>query len=204
MDRVAIGVAGYMAAGKSVAAQWLAEQGARVVDADAEAKRFMNDSADIRRKLVSSFGDDVVRGEQIDSAKLGAISFNSFANLLQLNGIVHVPLQKHFEQLLHADTSPLIVMDAALIPMWRVEAWFDVVYWIEASAGVRLERLKQKSALPEDELCRRMDLQGRLFPPPVRPQWRRIANEGTMAAFQGQLANELAWVTSGGPPPKKK
>ncbi len=71
------------------------------------------------------------------------------------------------------------ILDAALIPHWGIESWFDVLCWVESPFEQRLARLKARSSLAEEEIRKRMCMQQELFSEPSGNAWVRIPNEGT-------------------------
>lgn len=178
-----IGIAGYMGSGKSTFSDYFSSKGATVFDADRIAKEFMNKSPEIKILLAKEFGDSILSKNKIQFNVLGKICFASESNLLLLNGIVHKPLIKYLHKLLRISREKICVLDAALIPLWQVENWFDILYWIQAPEAVRLKRLSQKVTLPISELKKRMELQEALFKEPSEKQWNIISNENSINAF---------------------
>ena len=172
-----IGIAGYMGAGKSLAAAALAEQGALVVDADAEAKELMNTAAPVQRELVRAFGASVVVGGRVDSVALGAMVFSDERYLRALNAIVHPPLLQRLEKKLTSETKRDVVLDAALLPLWRRESLFDLLVWVHAPRAQRLERLLARTRLERRDIERRMDLQQQALPEPSSAAWVRLVND---------------------------
>jgi dephospho-CoA kinase len=78
----------------------------------------------------------------------------------------------------------LCILDAALIPYWKIEGWFDNVYWIEASEEIRFKRIAEGSSITSEELRKRIDLQRELFAEPAGGGWITIPNEGTTSEFK--------------------
>jgi len=188
-----LGIAGYMGAGKSVAARLLAAQAdAVIIDADHEAKSLMAADQGVRRKLVLAFGDSIIGKDGLSFATLGRLVFGSMEKLLQLNTIVHPPLVRRLRPLLlQPRANRNSVLDAALLPLWNIESWFDTCLWIHAPFEKRLERLKRmRSDLDEHSLRDRMRLQEESLPAPDRPPWRQIQNDGSIEHLAETLAQE--------------
>jgi dephospho-CoA kinase len=187
VTRNRIGIAGYMGAGKSTCAGLLAAAGARVIDADREAKLMMNGDESIRRQLAAAFGASVIDEYSVGFGMLGKAAFASVKSMRLLNGIVHPPLIKRLHDLVVAGSSSCI-LDAALIPMWGIEAWFDLCLWISTPKPLRVIRIRAKTGLPPEEIAPRMSVQEALVSVPSGPQWRHIRNEGSINDLQNQLA----------------
>ena len=83
-------ITGGIGAGKSVVARILGAMGYEVYDSDSKAKMLMDNSADIKSRLVSAFGPGVIDNNgQIDRRRLASIVFSDNDALQKLNSIVH-------------------------------------------------------------------------------------------------------------------
>ena len=181
MGTTHIGIAGFMGAGKSTCSRFLSEAcgGARIIDADAEAKLLMQGDAAIKRELVETFGAAVIPRNDIAFPVLGVMAFRSAENLWALNRIVHPALINRLKERVFANSDSCIICDAALIPLWHIEKWFDILIWVRASFEKRYGRLKTKIKLPTAQLIARMELQQALFDEPDQMPWNIIVNHGT-------------------------
>ena len=194
-----IGIAGYMGAGKSSVARLLAGRGYACVDADAEAKRLMNADRTMQRRLVETFGEQVVKAGSIDSAVLGERAFRSAGELAKLNAIVHPALLLRLQDLLESTRGRAgVVMDAALLPMWGREGLFDILLWIRAPRPVRLARISSRVTLDPKRIRARMRLQESLLPEPPSPPWTCIDNDGTVQRLTGAINRALGLKSAGG------
>jgi dephospho-CoA kinase len=188
-----LGIAGYMGAGKSVAARLLAAQAdAVIVDADHEAKTLMAGDQGVRQKLVLAFGGSIIGKDGLSFAALGQIVFSSREKLLLLNTIVHPLLVQRLRRMLFGPRNNRnSILDAALLPLWNIESWFDACLWIHAPAEIRLERLRQtRGDLDEHALRDRMRMQEESLRAPGSPPWRLLANDGSMERLAERLAQE--------------
>ena len=179
-----IGIAGYMGAGKTAAARLLssgagpAGPGAAVIDADFEAKMIMSDDPGIRDRLVRTFGGSIGENNRLSFRSLGSIVFTSKEKLLQLNAIVHPPLEKRLRGLLETHEGRSVILDAAVLPLWNMATLFDTCLWIHAPFEQRLERLKKiRRDLDTRTLRERMRVQEECLPAPRYPPWRNILND---------------------------
>ncbi len=182
-----LGVAGYMGSGKTTVAECLRGGMASVIEADAVAKELMNTDETIRRELGKAFGEDVLEEGKVLFDRLGTRAYASLDSMGRLNAIVHPPLLAVLSERLRSDAAFPCVLDAALIPYWHIEDWFDVLCWVDAPFGVRLARLCKKLALTREELERRMRLQEEMFGCPRRSPWIHIDNSGSVEALERSL-----------------
>ena len=188
-----IGVAGFMGAGKSTCAAAIAQyfqvrsKQALIVDGDAHAKRLMQNSAAVQSALADIFGKNIIVHDAIDFKRLGRAAFTSAETLRALNRTVHPRLVEDLKKMVFSDDGPLIIVDAALIPLWHIEPWFDRLVWVSAAFEKRLDRLRQKTGLSKTELVRRMRLQEELFSEPKEGRWTIVKNEGPVSDLEDSL-----------------
>ncbi len=190
-QRIRIGVAGFMGSGKTTCSLHLARKGGVVIDADATAKRLMLEDESIRSRLVEDFGPEVILEDSVCFGVLGKKAFRSAESIRCLNRIVHPPLLERLRRLVGKSEARITVLDAALIPFWSIEDWFDILLWIDASHETRFERLRQKLTLSAGEIERRMCVQENLFSPPRGDRWRIVRNESEKEAFRRIAEGEV-------------
>lgn len=196
MNKIIIAIAGYMGSGKTTCTKLLSSLGCREINADNEAKRLMGSSDEIRSRLVQEFGPEVVVNGEIRYSLLGQIVFKATKTVETLNTIVHPPLIEHLRKRIDESSERVILLDAALIPLWNIEDWFNYRLWIHADFEVRLHRLNlfhSDGGLSMHELAHRMRIQETLFGPPTGADWHFILNENTEHAFFEQVMN---WIHS--------
>lgn len=196
MTKLRIAIAGYMGSGKSTCSKFLAGLGGMIIDADREAKLIMNRSEEIKDSLGKTFGSDTVVMGEIRYSLLGNIVFNTVGAIEKLNHIVHPPLIKHLKDRVESNSDKIVVLDAALIPLWRIESWFDYRLWVDADFEVRLHRLyhlRSKGGIEMHEYARRMKIQEELFQKPSKDLWDYILNEDSEHVF---FENIMKWTNS--------
>jgi dephospho-CoA kinase len=188
-----IGISGLMGAGKTTCAGLLvaelhnARGKVRLVDADAEAKKIMRSDKAIQKKLIKSFGETVMSGGEIDFSSLGSLVFGAKSQLLILNSIVHPLLLERLRELIFSKDGGFVICDAALITLWHVEEWFDMLVWVQSSFEKRRQRLMKKAMRSFDELTMRMLLQQEMVPEPKQAPWKIIENQGRIEELQPSI-----------------
>jgi dephospho-CoA kinase len=193
MKRRRIGIAGFMGAGKTTFAKILSEllPRAKVINADRNAKRLMQTDTGIKKNILTAFGSPVVTEGVIDFKRLGAAVFNTRENILALNHIVHPLLLETLEEQVFSNDA-CVICDAALIPLWRIESWFDTLVWVRADFNVRLARLLKKSSLSPKALVCRMQIQQALFSEPTKAPWSVVENNGAIEELLSQTQSDRA------------
>jgi dephospho-CoA kinase len=185
-----IGLAGYLGAGKSTVSCFFADAGAIVIDADAEAKKMMQHNNEVQAQLLSEFGPAIRNGDRMDFALLGEHAFASRESLLRLNAIVHPPLLLILEKMLNTATGT-VVLDAALLPLWKSLNSFNRLYWISASPEIREKRVLQRNSMPIETIRNRMALQEATVPAPSGHPWTIIENTGTIDTLHRCLSTSI-------------
>ncbi len=170
----------------------LSERGFLVIDADTEAKTMMSTDTTVQTQLSRHFGPDIFQENQLSFSRLGEKAFESPDQLNALNSLVHPSLIALLDRRLQSVSQPLI-LDAALIPLWHIEHWFDILLWIRARPEKRFERLTEKTHLSENRIIHRMELQESILSEPTTQKWHKIQNEGT----KEDLASQLSFITCG-------
>lgn len=170
-----------MGSGKSTCAKFFADAGAMLINADLEAKALMESDQQILQELKTEFGNFIVENGKISYSRLGMIVFGSVEPLLKLNSITHPPLLKRLKKLLSNEDYETVVLDAALIPLWNIDSWFDFRIWVEASRQIRINRiLKKNPSFGKEQLLKRMDIQESTFSPPSPQRWSYISNDDSV------------------------
>jgi dephospho-CoA kinase len=177
---VRIGVTGQMGSGKSTVARRFQEKGATLVDGDTLGWEVLR-LPEVREAIAASIGRDVTdRDGQVDRVRLGRLVFRDPAAMERLNGIVQPVLLRRVRELLGAPGEGVLVLDAALLPTWRLEPELDGVIEVVASEDARVRRIRAARGFTDQEARER--IQGQKLPPirGARRQWR-IENEGDRA-----------------------
>ncbi|UCH10471.1 MAG: dephospho-CoA kinase [Fidelibacterota bacterium] len=160
---IRIGITGGLGSGKSTAAQFFADRGAQIFNADMEAKLILLRHVPIGRAVLDAFGDAVLNevGE-IDFGRLAAFAFAKPERQKRLNEIIHP------EVILVADRAmmeasrrgiPLFVMDVPLLFEARIEQYLDYTIAVVADESVRLKRAMNRGTLTEADIEKRIRLQ---------------------------------------------
>jgi len=155
-----IGLTGGIGSGKSTVSQYLAELGARVIDADKVAHEVFEPDTEGWRALVNAFGEGILSAEgEIDRKMLGAIVFNDPQALSRLNGIVHPQAYKLVKSRLEEYRRQgvnVVVLEVILL----VEAGWahlaDEIWVTIASEDAVVKRLKQQRGLTGEEILSRI------------------------------------------------
>ncbi len=185
----ALGIAGYMGSGKSTVARLLAKEPHTLWDGDSEAKQLIMSDPAVLDGIRDEFGRDVFSDGSLSFNALGAKAFASETALRRLNTLVHPPLLERLKnRLLQRSHKELVIIDAALITLWKIEEWFDLCVWVHAPRVERINRITRKSGLPQSVVTQRAELQETVVPPPSDKQWLMVDNTGSLEDLQATVS----------------
>ena len=154
-------VTGGIAAGKTLVAEMLREQGILLLDADSMALDFITNSVSIRERITAAFGrESFTTAGQLNRSWLASRVFDDSASLARYNAIYEPEWLQHLRTALEAtEQQGTIGLDAALVAEWGIADWFDLVILVTAPAAQRVARLQQDRNLSLEEAQRRIEAQ---------------------------------------------
>ena len=156
-----IGLTGNIGTGKSTVLAYLAELGARVIDADKIAHEVMLPGGPAYEAVLAAFGPGILADDgHIDRARLGAIVFADPQALARLESIVHPAVFARTQELVAAAKEPIVVIEAIkLLESGMARRMCDAVWVVTARPAVALARLIAQRGMDEAEARRRLDNQ---------------------------------------------
>lgn len=140
-----VGLTGGIGAGKSMVAQFFAELGALVIDADQLARMAIERGSDGFSEVMLRFGDDVITNGDIDRKKLAEIIFRDELARRDLEAIVHPRVQAIFaEAVADLDQDDILIYEIPLLVETGAAEKFDYVITVESDLELRKERLLKR------------------------------------------------------------
>ena len=192
-----VGLTGGIGAGKSMAAAFLTELGARVIDADRIGHEVYRPGSEGFASVVETFGPRVVGADgAIDRRALGALVFADPAARARLNALVHPLIAAEVGRRIAAARAegfdgPLVVEAAVLLEAgWR--PLVDRVWVVSTRREHAVARTMAARGLTREEVERRLDAQM------SNAERQRhadlvIENDGSPAALRAAV--EAVWRT---------
>ena len=171
---ITLGVTGGIGSGKTTVCGFLEEQGARVFYADLEAKRLMQEDADVQAAVTEAFGTGAYREDgTLNRAYLADKVFGDAEQVERLNAIVHPRVFAAFEaarERAREEGISLLVHEAALLFEAGGDEHVDTtaavvapdarrIDWVTERDDVTPEQVqaRMQHQLPQDELRARAD-----------------------------------------------
>jgi len=140
-----VGLTGGIGSGKSLAAQFFAELGALVIDADQLARDAIERGSDGFDQLIATFGDSILTNGLVDRRALGDLVFRDKDAKQKLEEIIHPIVRKEFEEAVQSLTDgEILIYEIPLLFETKAMERFDYIVSIEANLELRKERLLEK------------------------------------------------------------
>jgi dephospho-CoA kinase len=135
-----IGVTGGLATGKSTVTDMFAKKGAVKIDADVISHALLEEDADIHRKIVKFFGEDILTDGRIDRRKLAGKVFFDKESLEVLSSILHPAIIRCIEDEIKRYKDKDVVVDAPLLIESGMQDAVDVVVVVFTDLETQIKR----------------------------------------------------------------
>jgi dephospho-CoA kinase len=146
-----IALTGGIGCGKSLAAEYFADLGALVIDADHLARAAIERGSSGFDEVVATFGDSVLKDGEIDRRALGELIFQDPAKKASLEAIIHPWVRNEFEAAVASLTgNQTLVYEIPLLFETGGADRFETVITVEADLDKRIERLREKGLHPSE------------------------------------------------------
>lgn len=173
-----IGITGGIGSGKSVVCRVVGSLGCPVYDCDLQARRLMEESKDIQRRIAEEISPEAVKaGGKIDRKTLSRIVFSDPAKLAALNGIVHGEVKADLRRWVagHQGDDPLLV-ETAILYQCGLSAEVDEVWEVVAPTDLRIRRAQMRDNATREQILARIAAQ--CYHGPRHPRSFTIVNDG--------------------------
>ena len=183
-----IALTGGIGCGKSLAAQYFAELGALVIDADQLARAAIERGSAGFDEVVTLFGDSILKDGNIDRRALGEIIFKDPKAKIALENIIHPFVRKEFEEAVASlKGDQVLVYEIPLLFETNAHERFDLVITVESEMENRVARLRGRG-------MHISEIEGRIAAQATREQRIGIAdflieNDGTEDELLRQVEN---------------
>ncbi len=163
-DSIVVAVTGGMGCGQTTVCQYFEKLGAKCVNADAIAKREIEINDDMQKELKKAFGSKIFyRNKKLNRKLLARIAFASETKTELLNRIVHPQMVARIvstiEEARESGKYDIVCVDAALIYEMNIEHMFDAVIVVSSKMPARMERIKQRDKVSDQEIIDRISRQ---------------------------------------------
>lgn len=151
-----LGVTGGIGSGKTSVCKVFNVLGIPVFSADPVARDIMDKDAGIRLRLNTIAGRDLYRGGELNRAELAGLIFNNQALLEKVNSLVHPLVFNNFIEWSVRQSSPYVIMDAAILFESGASKLVDRIATVVAPVKERIERVMQRNSLTGEQVRERI------------------------------------------------
>jgi len=153
-----IGLTGGIGSGKTDTAQFFAELGITVIDADEIAHQMVTPGSDALIEISETFGNDFLTAEGgLDRRKLSGYIFQHPGRKKLLENILHPRVRKQIlAELEKLSTTSYVVLVIPLLIEAGFEDVVDRILLVDASDEVRINRIHIRDQRSEDEIMQIM------------------------------------------------
>lgn len=139
-----VGLTGGVGSGKTTVAKLFESLNVPIYIADIEAKHLMNNSKEIKSKLVSLFGEAAYLNDELNKPFIADKIFNNKTYLDQMNAIVHPEVGAHFKRWLKQQQAPYVIKEVAIIFEHQQQSQYDLIISVIANKDLRLQRVLKR------------------------------------------------------------
>lgn len=200
MKQNRIGITGSIASGKSVLTDYLSKRGYPVIDADAVAKALALPGSENIKKIVETFGTEMVLSDgSLDRKKMARLVFKDELSRRKLNAIMHpsivrtmLDLAKGMQGHVFFDI-PLLFEQFDELKAAGLD--FDAIWLVDAKEEVQLARLMARDGIDEAYAKEKIASQ---MPPEEKKKRAQVVldNSGSLEDFYREVDKVLEAMAS--------
>jgi|SRR5664280_449690 len=154
-----LGITGGIGSGKTSVCRVFSVLGIPVFFADTEANMIMNSDGKIISEINKLASDDLYSGGALDRKKLASMIFNDQYLLRKVNSLVHPVVFDKFMHWTAIQTTPYVIMEAAILFESGASELVDRVATVIASVEERIARVTKRNTLSREQVIERINNQ---------------------------------------------
>lgn len=141
---IVVGLTGGIGSGKTTVAMMFRDLGIAIYIADDEAKRLMNTSKGIRKKISALFGDEAYIKGELNRKFIASKIFKDSQLLEQMNTIIHPKVASDFKQWLKKQSSAYVIKEAAIIFEHNMQSEYSFIITVTADFEAKINRVLKR------------------------------------------------------------
>jgi dephospho-CoA kinase len=154
-----LGVTGGIGSGKTSVCRVFCVLGIPVFFADPEANQVMNSDKNIIREINKLSSKNLYSNGTLDRKKLATLIFNDEDLLRKVNSLVHPIVFDNFKRWTEIQTSPYVIMEAAILFESGASELVDRVATVIAPVEERISRVTKRNTLSREQVLERINNQ---------------------------------------------
>ncbi len=161
---ILVGLTGGMGSGKSLAASFFKELGAKIIDADIISRKVVESGQPAWKEIVEEFGTGFLNPDQsLNREKIAAEVFQNDTKRVILENIIHPHIfseeKKRYKEYSDFDPKAIVIINAALLIESSNYKNVDVVVIVQSSPETQIERVMQRDGISREEVKNRLKSQ---------------------------------------------
>ncbi|MDJ0646111.1 MAG: dephospho-CoA kinase [Flavobacteriaceae bacterium] len=156
---IVVGLTGGIGSGKTTVANLFFSLGVPVYFADQHAKRLMETSKAVKKKLIHEFGKKAYHNGKLNRAYLAEVVFNDTSKLAAINSIVHPSVANSFKRWIGKQNSAYVIQENAILFETNSNRKFDYTILVTAPLEERIRRVMQRDEVTKQQVLARIDNQ---------------------------------------------
>lgn len=154
-----VGLTGGIGSGKTTVAGFFKNLNIPVYIADEAGKRLMETSAEIRKKIISLFGNEAYEETKPNRKFIASKVFNDAGLLERLNQVIHPAVEADFSAWVKEQLAAYVIYEAAILFETGSYKKCDLNILVTAPQNLKIERLQERDHSSASEIKQRMDNQ---------------------------------------------
>lgn len=151
-----LGITGGIGSGKTSVCKVFEVLRIPVFSTDPVAGTIMDNDTGIRQKLNTLAGKDLYTGGTLDRQELARLIFNDESLLASVNSLVHPAVFNAFADWVIKQTSPYVIMEAAIMFESGASKLVDRIATVVAPMQERINRVMHRNKLTYDQVIERV------------------------------------------------
>ena len=154
-----IGLTGGIGSGKSIISNILLKKGIPVYSSDKRAKFVMLHDYKLKKRLISTFGNEFFINEKLNKNYIESILFSTVSNNHKINSIIHPYVYKDFDKWKKQQKSKFILYESALIFETGSYKNYDFNILVTCDELERVKRVMLRDKCSEDDVRKKIKFQ---------------------------------------------
>ena len=143
-----IGITGGIGAGKSTVSKICKHLGFKVYNSDGRAKEIVSEDSNIKKRIISFFGNNVYKNGNLDRKLLSEKIFNDKSSLQNINSIIHPAVKKDFNSwVINNSNEKILFKESALLFESGVYKELDKIILIVSDKNLRISRVLNRDKI---------------------------------------------------------
>lgn len=105
---------------------------------------------DVINELTNSFGESIIKDNNVNRKKLGEIVFNSRNEMNKLSNIIWKYMQIEIDNFLNSNKDKIIILDWILLPITKYFSMCDIKILLDIPYNVRKERAIKRDNITKE------------------------------------------------------